>query len=193
MAFHECGSRMKRAFLPGLRVLEYGVFSACPGLEDAEFGEALESITRMREQHRSWSPFALCSNLRRIKIPLKANLFNVDDEIFRDCHNLVTVDLAGNIRNIVSCLHFDHWKVEMNNEIGRINLVLPSIDASDKTRAIHEWIQTVLRRINAFKTLHRSLLSEEVTPLLYEAVQTSVGPVSDDIIATIMSYLSILD
>jgi len=51
----------------------------------------------------------------------------------------------------------------MNNEIGRINQVLP--DTHDKTVAIRQWIERVLERLEHYKSEHYALLKELTTLL----------------------------
>jgi hypothetical protein len=53
----------------------------------------------------------------------------------------------------------------MNDEINRINRILPIAPASDKTIEIKEWNASVLRRIEQYKVAHKKLLKEATTVL----------------------------
>ena len=105
-------------------------------------------------------------------------------EQFRFCNNLTTVDLVGGIHKTVASLYLESWRDEMNEEIQRINQVLPSTDPDDKTDGIRQWIQLVISKIEHYKSKHRALLKEVATLLelaLWKAklaeVGSEVGPV----------------
>ena len=53
----------------------------------------------------------------------------------------------------------------MNAEIDRINQVLPNTHHLQKTRVIQQWIESVLERLNHYKTEHKALLKEAMTLL----------------------------
>ena len=63
------------------------------------------------------------------------------------------------------------WSQDMWNVIDSINQILPNtppgfyFNAGGKARAIREWIELVLRKINHYKAQHRSLLNEVATLL----------------------------
>jgi 5S rRNA maturation endonuclease (ribonuclease M5) len=84
---------------------------------------------------------------------------------FACCPNLRTVDLVGGIHKTVASLHLESWRNEMNEEIQRINQILPSTDPDDKTDAIRQWIQSVLDKIEHYKSEHRAILREATTRL----------------------------
>jgi hypothetical protein len=48
----------------------------------------------------------------------------------------------------------------MNEEIDRINDILPSLPAELKTTAIKKWMESVLRRLEHYKHEHHLLLKE---------------------------------
>ena len=97
---------------------------------------------------------------------LKGNLLDDDrgDQMFYDCVNLSQVDLVGEIHKTISSLLLESWRNEMNNEIERINRILPITD-SDKTDAIKQWMVRVLERIEHYKSEHYALLKEFTTLL----------------------------
>ena len=49
------------------------------------------------------------------------------NDTFDDCDDLVTVTLVGGIHETVSNLPFESWRKEMNEEIDRINHLLPTL------------------------------------------------------------------
>jgi hypothetical protein len=53
----------------------------------------------------------------------------------------------------------------MNAEIDRINSDLEDTPGNHKTRAIRQWIESVLERLNHYKTEHYMLLKEAMTLL----------------------------
>ena len=99
------------------------------GVQDAEFGEDLETIG----SGAFWG-----SKLRRIAIPLKDEVFQLSDygitynqdwyNQFHDCPNLRRVDLVGGIHKTIASLHLESWRNEMNEEIQRIDQILLGTD-----------------------------------------------------------------
>ena len=53
----------------------------------------------------------------------------------------------------------------MNEEIQRINQMLPGTDPREKTSEIVEWIQLVISKIDHYKSEHRVILKEATTLL----------------------------
>ncbi len=142
------------------RVIGCGAFSACLQLTDAELSEDLETNERM--------VFGDCRRLRRIALPLKANLldhaFRYQD-VFYGCDNLSQIDLVGGIHKTISSLLLESWRNEMNNEIDRINQLLPNITTDEKTTVIRKWMERVLQRIQHYKSEHYALLKHSMTLL----------------------------
>jgi hypothetical protein len=164
-AFFMCRS-LKRIKLPGVREIEEAAFQYCDNLTDVEFGVELETIGRYA--------FYVCRSLRRIAMPLKDDIeFPIVYSVHRrqtqfdGCENLATVDLVGVgvIHQTISSLHLESWRDEMNEEINRINRVLPYTDSWIKTATIQQWIESVTSRIEHYKTQHNTLLKEATTLL----------------------------
>jgi hypothetical protein len=84
---------------------------------------------------------------------------------FDYCENLTIVDLVGGMHNTVSSLLLESWRDEMNQEINRINQLLPNIHHTEKTDAIRLWIQSVIDRMEHYKAEHNTLLKENMTQL----------------------------
>ena len=53
----------------------------------------------------------------------------------------------------------------MREEIDRINRDLKDTPFNEKTRAIEQWIESVLERLNHYKTEHKALVKEAMTLL----------------------------
>jgi hypothetical protein len=132
-------------------------------------------------------------------LPIKDGLL-IKDYAF-NCPNLERVDLAVGGYKIVSSLHLESWRVEMNAEIQRINKVLAttySPNSGVKTRVIQQWVQLVARRFGYFKVQHYRLLVEAMTLLelalwkakLDEKVDSIIN---DDSLETKLSQLSIIN
>jgi hypothetical protein len=153
-AFMYCRS-LRSINLPSIRRVGDSAFRGCTALTDAVFGEDLERI----EGNAFYKSF-----LRRIAIPLKDNMIVWEDG-FVTCRNLSNVDVVGVIHETISSLHMESWKDTMKEEIDRINQTLPGIPASEKTKAIQQWIRSVIGRMEHYKTEHRLLVKEASTLL----------------------------
>mmetsp|Transcript_12997 Transcript_12997/g.16585 ORF Transcript_12997/g.16585 Transcript_12997/m.16585 type:complete len:119 (-) Transcript_12997:112-468(-) len=59
------------------------------------------------------------------------------------------------------------WRNEMNEEIYRINQVIPTTNAdeNENTEAIQQWMESVIRQIGHYKTQHKELLKDATTLL----------------------------
>jgi hypothetical protein len=150
-AFGLCIS-LRGATMPSVGAIGRAAFSGCEQLEYAQFGAELRYV--------GVSAFNDCPSLRRITIPLKFDI-TFDDDAFK-CDNLTTVDLVGAdwLQKTISSLHMERWKNEMNQEINRINRVLPGLEDWEKTSEIQEWLDRVRRKFNRYKTEHQMILKE---------------------------------
>jgi hypothetical protein len=163
IAFNTCDS-LRYIKMPSVRTIYGGAFGDCEQLTDVEFGVKLERIGQFA--------FAFCPRLQRIVIPLKDNMFTLDNyhqqyTQFDRCENLTTVDIVGVevIHKTIASLLLESWRNEMNQEIDRINQVLPNTPADEKTDAIRLWIRSVINRIKHYKSEHQILLKEAMTLL----------------------------
>jgi hypothetical protein len=96
---------------------------------------------------------------------LKNNILNKGDfSIFLECYNLSHVDIVGGIHKTISSLLLKSWRDEMNEEVDRINQVLPDTPHF-KTEEIQEWIERILQRIGHYKSEHYALLKEAISLL----------------------------
>ena len=149
---------LKKIKMPSVRTIGQGAFTGCCGLSDVECGEALRKLQE--------NAFHQCPKLKRIALPLQDDM--IEDDVFNECPNLTTVDLVGGIHHTVASLHLESWRSEMNNEIDRINQVLPTFTASHKTQKtgeIQRWIRSTFRQLDYYKSEHLQLL-KEATALL---------------------------
>jgi hypothetical protein len=131
------------------------------GVEELEFGEDLETTGSGAFRY---------SNLRRIAIPLRDEMFQFNDghgtyTQFHYCCNLTTVDLVGGMHKTVASLHLNSWRNEMVEEIQRINHILPGTVHYEKTDVIMQWMQSVIGKIDHYKSEHRVILKEATTLL----------------------------
>jgi hypothetical protein len=141
--------------MPTVREIDKFAFDSCDHLTDVEMPE-VESIRH--------GAFFNCTLLRRIAIPLKDGII-ASDYIFNWCENLSTVDNVGGIYKTISSLHMESWRNDIHAEIDRINSDLEDTPANHKTRAIEQWIESILERLNHYKTEHNALLKESMTLL----------------------------
>ena len=153
-AFGKCTS-LQLVKLPTVKTIGQSAFIDS-GVQDAEFGEDLETIGI----RTFWG-----SKLRRISIPLRDGMFQLDDIVdtytqFLDGNNLTTVELVRSVNKTVASLHFESRRNEMNAEIQRINQILPGTDPDEKADVIIEWIRSVISRFERYKAEHRAILKE---------------------------------
>jgi hypothetical protein len=170
-AFFLCLS-LRNIKIPKVRVIGQCAFWGCYQLTDVELSEDLERI----ENYAFYS----CDDLRSIAIPLKRGMFCRD--VFGECgDNLTQVDLVGRIHKSISSLHLERWRDEMNEEIGRINQVLPDTDSFYKDEAIKDWLVRASTRMEHYTSEHYKLLKDNMTQLeltLWKANLPSVDAAS---------------
>ena len=157
--FEGCRS-LRRITMPSIKTIGGGTFFGCEQLVELDFPECLEQI--------GICAAIGCNNLRHISIPLKSDMLMDNGENyywqFRYCIRLTTVDLVGGLHKTISSLHLERWKNEMNEEIHRINSILPN-DAGDKAFTIQRWIESVIRKMESCTVGHQNLLMEATTLL----------------------------
>jgi hypothetical protein len=151
----DCCTSLKSVKMPTVRIIEDEAFYDCEHLTDVEMPD-VERIGR--------NAFNYCTRLRRIAIPLRDDMFD-GNNVFGDCENLSTVDVVGGIHKTLSSLHMESWRNRMREEIDRINRDLPTTNHLEMTRAIRQWIRSILELLEDYKTRHNALLKESMTPL----------------------------
>ena len=186
-AFDHCRALMMSLNMPSIRRVGACAFQCCKALTDAVFGKHLGIIDD--------NAFNCCDSLRRIAIPLKRSLIigiipmpirtlATDGEnplglfdseslyaslsgAFRNCASLSRVDAVGGIHKTISSLHMESWKDTMKEDIDRINQTLPDTPSRsrEKTEAIIEWIDSVIDRMEHYKSEHFTLVKEAMTLL----------------------------
>jgi len=156
-AFYKCTS-LRGIKLPGVRKIEDWAFWGCSTMTDVEFGDKLETVGAYA--------FGRCPLLRRIAIPLNDKILEGCSQ-FDVCTNLTTVDLVGvqRIHNTIASLLLERWRDEMNQEIDRINQVLPNNHHRETFEEIQQWIRSVINSIEHYKAEHYALLKEAMTQL----------------------------
>eukprot|EP00984_Skeletonema_dohrnii_P023036 scaffold12159_cov86-Skeletonema_dohrnii-CCMP3373.AAC.6 len=176
LAFLSCTS-LKGIKLIGVKVIERMAFHICADLSDVEFGDKLDTIQEDVELPKGVErieqfAFYCCPSLRRIAIPLKADLFQLGSmvnrfTIFDACDDLKTVDLVGDewIHKTISSLLLEKWRNVMNQKINYINQTLPNTIPSGKTDKIQYWIRSVIDKLEHYKVEHNRLLKEDMTQL----------------------------
>jgi hypothetical protein len=154
--FAFASTNLKKVQLPYVRVIGNNAFAACKYLTEVQFSKELETVGR--------DAFYNCRRLRRIAMPLKDAMFGIH-AVFTECDDLSRVDLIGGIHQTISSLLLDTWRDEMNDEIDSFNQALPYNESYDKTAAIRHWVETVIRRLERFKSEHYALLKKNMTQL----------------------------
>ncbi len=153
-AFSQCIS-LRRLNIPSVKDIESAAFFCCEQLTEAKFGTVLE---RVRQR-----AFRRCCNLRHIAIPLKQDMLAYDT--FNYCENLVKVDFIGNIHKTTSYLSLESWRNDIEEQIKWINRFLPTIPSNMKTMALQQWMESINKKLECYKTEHFKLLKEASTEL----------------------------
>jgi hypothetical protein len=153
-AFYNC-TELITITMPSVRTIGKWAFYNCLELTDLELPEELEIVEE--------GAFHTCKNLQRITLPLKDDM--IEAIAFNLCFDLTSVELAGGIHKTVASLHLDSWRNEMTGEINRINQILFNSHALYQTRAIQQWMGSVIRQLNHCKAEHKILLKEATTLL----------------------------
>jgi hypothetical protein len=174
-AFH--GTAVRKIKMPSIRTIELGAFRDSKQLTDMELPKDIESIQLYA--------FIRCPNLRCVAIPLKDDMFPLTSDPprctqFHQCKNLATVDLVGGIHKTISSLLLESWRNEMNQEIDRINQVLPNTPIYEKTGVIQGWIVSVISRMEHYKAEHNKLLKEDMTQLELALWKAKLDEIEDD-------------
>ncbi|KAK1738543.1 leucine-rich repeat domain-containing protein [Skeletonema marinoi] len=175
-AFGLCSS-LKRLILPSIITFEAGAFWGCSALTDVDISERLETIES--------NAFLGCECLQRIAIPLKRDLLVYNHlrrnyTQFDGCELLVKVDLVGETHTkTVASLHMGSWSTEMQEEINRINQVLPTI-ADEKTDEIQQWMDSVLDKMDHYKAKHLRYVEEATTLLELSLWKAKLGAREDN-------------
>ena len=151
-AFHSCYS-LRSIVMPCVRNIGKWAFSKCGKLTDLELPDGLG---RLEED-----AFSECRQLERVTMPLKDTSYYA----FTQCKNITSVQLAGGIQSTVATLHMESWRNEMNDEINRINQVLPNTDHYLRPVKLEQWMESVIRQLNHYKSEHHEVLKEATTML----------------------------
>ena len=101
-------------------------------------------------------------------MPLKAGM--IVNNVFNYCENLERVDLVGGVHKTITSLHLESWRDVMNEEINRINHILPHTPATGtilggKNDAIKRWMEDTYSKMEQYKLEHITLLKEVATLL----------------------------
>ena len=153
-AFYKCTS-IKKLDIKRVKSIESGAFNGCEQLVDVSLPEEVERL----EQYA----FANCRSMRRIAMPLKSGL--VANNVFNYCENLERIDLVGDVHRMISYFNLESWKDEMNDEINRINQILPHTPATGtivggKNEAIKRWLECTYRKMQHYTAEHNRFLQE---------------------------------
>ena len=182
-AFYCCTS-LRSIKLPKIRAIGEGAFEYCEQLTEVELSEDLETVGD--------KALAYCPRLRRIALTLKANLLGY--YVFDGCGDLSQVDLVGGIHKTTSSLLLDSWRNNMNDEINRINQLLPNTPRR-KTALIQQWMEKVRERITHYKSEHYALLKYNMTQLelaLWDANLPNVDAAASRVVARVTCGANII-
>jgi len=151
-AFDGCAA-LKRNRLSSVTAIEFCAFRNCKHLTEFDAPVELRTIGD--------SAFAGCSRLVRIGIPLNDQMIQPSYNAFSRCERLSTVELVGdNVQEAISLLGLKKWQREINEDIGRINQILPRTRALQKTMEMQQWLVSVQFKIDHYKREHNESLKE---------------------------------
>ena len=122
----QCCISLTKIKLPTVRFIKANAFKSCKRLTDADLSEDLEKIG---------SGAFYCRRLRRISIPLRANMIGYYDDAF-NCEDLVSIELVESVHKTLASFHLESWKIQMMQQINRVNQVLLTTPAGSKTTVI---------------------------------------------------------
>ncbi|KAK1740122.1 hypothetical protein QTG54_009072 [Skeletonema marinoi] len=150
-AFLDCSS-LGHVNLPSVRVIEASGFAGCTNMMCAILGRHIEAI--------EISAFYYCTSLRRLRFELGDNGISFASDAFDCCRQLTSIELVGNIHQSISSLGLEEWQDDMNQEIDRINHLLPNIHDSQKTTELSQWVDIVQSKIECYKLMENTSLLE---------------------------------
>ena len=179
-AFRNCQS-LSSMDMPSAKTIDRTVFDFCKEMAHVKFGNNLEQL---RQQS-----FNNCISLERVTVPLKDGVVTAHNT-FMECLKLKHADLLEEdvLRETISALLLDGWKVYMNSLVDLITWELPNApdcgnhfyDRRHKAQVIFNWSTWVLRKIIFYKSKHHGLLNEAATALAHslpiDIVMNSVIP-----------------
>ena len=150
-AFLDCNS-LGQINLPSVTIIKASAFAGCTNIRDGNLGPYLKTI--------EGSAFYYCISLRQLRFELSDNDISIQRDAFECCHRLVSIEAVGNVRKDITSLGSEQWQDDMNQEIDRINHLLPNIHSSQKTTEISQWIISVRRKMKCYKMMETSSLLE---------------------------------
>lgn len=151
MAFQDCRSLRSITIPSSVRSIGNSAFYGCSeNLTHVELPEGLDKI--------GLYTFTECKSLRRIEMPLNGDM--IANNAFSFCDKLTRVDLIGTTHKTISLFHLECWRIEIYDEISRICQLLPPTSPGQETEVIREWIRSIIRLIEHYKTEHYKLLKE---------------------------------
>eukprot|EP00985_Skeletonema_marinoi_P025345 scaffold18552_cov148-Skeletonema_marinoi.AAC.4 len=160
LAFSQC-TFLKRIHIPSsLITMGKKAFSGCASVTEVTFPAGPGRIGI------GYGAFSSCTSLERVVTPLNIHLMSTNHQIFSGCTKLATVELIGDVRELVSSLCVkQHKRTQLALEILRINRVLPKLTEDRKITKLHEWMESINYKIECYKLEHNKMMKEALTSI----------------------------
>ncbi len=154
-AFHDCHALSDFEF-DKLEIVGCGAFGCCKSLKFIN----LPSVRRVGR-----CAFEMCEQLTDAKFSEELERIGRYSSAFYGCDNFSRIDIVGGIHKTISSLHLERWRDDMRKEIESINQTLPDTRSEEKTKAIGQWLRSVIVKMEHYKAEHQILLKEAMTLL----------------------------
>lgn len=168
-AFLDCNS-LRMINLPLVTIIEASAFAGCTNMTEVNLG-CIQTIEE--------SALYYCISLKQLRFTVNDNDSDIiiHSDAFDCCHDLVSIELIGHVHEDIDSLGTECWQDDINQEITRINQLLPNIHSSQKTTEISQWIDSVRHKIKCYKLMESTSLLELA---LWKAARLNIGIGEED-------------
>mmetsp|Transcript_27608 Transcript_27608/g.39531 ORF Transcript_27608/g.39531 Transcript_27608/m.39531 type:complete len:310 (+) Transcript_27608:100-1029(+) len=159
LAFSQCSS-LKRLNIPvSLITLGKKAYTGCTSVKEVVLP------ARPGRPGIGYAAFSDCTSLERVMTPLNTHLMSTNHQIFSGCTKLEHVELIG-ARELVSSLCIELVKrTLLENEILRVNRVLPKLKDNRKLTKLHDWTESIYYKIESTKLVHNKNMKQALTSI----------------------------
>lgn len=183
LAFGFCLNLEDAQLNNGLKLIQELAFSQCSSLKRLNIPSSL--ITLGKEAYTGctsvkelvlpacpgrpgigYAAFRDCTSLERVVTPLNIHLMSTNHQIFSGCKKLEHVELTG-ARELVSSLCIEQVKrTQLENEILRLNRILPKLKDDRKLTKLHKWTESIHYKIESSKLVHnKNIMKQALTSI----------------------------
>lgn len=157
LAFSQCSSLKCLNIPSSLNTLGKKAYTGCTSVKELVLPAAGPGRPGI-----GYAAFSDCTSLERVVTPLNIHLMSTNHQIFSGCTKLKHVELIG-ARELVSSLCIEQVKrTQLDNEILRVNRVLPNLKDDRKLTKLHDWMESIDHKIECSKRVHNRNMKQEV-------------------------------